>query len=64
MNFGKCVGGPFDGLRTAHPEPTMRLAIDKETKRVNPAVIAGAGFDFGIYRWDGKQWHWNPPAGL
>jgi hypothetical protein len=62
MNYGRCQGGPYDGRQIAHPESVMRVAIDKVTKRVDPAVIAGSGFEFGAYRWDGKLWQWSKPS--
>lgn len=62
MNFGNCIGGPFDGRPMAHPEPVYRLAIHRQSLRSSPGVIGGKDYKFGLYRWNGKVWIWEPPA--
>lgn len=62
MNFGGCAGGPFDGRPLAHPERVYRVAIDKITLKAAPGVLGGANYKFGLYRWNGKVWIWEPPA--
>lgn len=62
MNHGHCQGGPYDGRPIAHPEPTMRVAINKHTNKSPPSVLGGDDYKFGLYRWNGKNWTWEAPV--
>lgn len=63
IHYGSCQGGPFAGRDMAHATESYRVAIDRHSKKVVVAVQAGEYYDFGVYRWDGKdQWIWNPEA--
>lgn len=59
MNYGTCEGGPFHGKQMAHHEPSMKVAIEKRSKKVAPAVVAGDDYNFGDYTWDGSVWVWS-----
>lgn len=67
MNSGKCHGGPLDGKKLHHPEPSYQVAIDpypgRGGPRTIPGMVASADPDvirFGVYRFTDGMWTWHP----
>lgn len=59
LMYGTCEGGPFNAKKMMHHEPSIRIAIDRFSKKVVPAVQAGEEYLFGAYNWDGRAWQWQ-----
>lgn len=61
MNYGLCVGGPFNKKHMAHATLDYRVAVNRVTKKGIPAMQATADphLKFGTYTFDGKAWQWK-----
>lgn len=58
MNYGRCEGGPWHQRDMAHVPDVYPVFIDPTTKKPVPGMQAGT--KGGEYRFDGRNWVWNP----
>ena len=62
INYGPCLGGPWNRKNLAHHEPVYVVPIEAHSKKIVVAVRPGTkGYTFGEYRFADGSWSWVSP---
>lgn len=61
INYGLCQGGPFNKKHLADHREVFPLAIDRQTRKAIPAMVASNNPDipFGEYHFVDGGWVWK-----